>query len=164
MLLSTRRLTIRHYTQNDHDDFNTILTNNSIMKGIRGKGHDIKTATEKFHEALQVNVKHHDLGYFNITLNTTQMLVGFAKLVLMNDGNLEVGYALVKELWGFGYATEITAALVEHGRRTYPEKEIIGIVNIDNDASKNVLLKQQFLLKNTIVIDGFEVAYFYLSK
>jgi len=164
MLLLTDRLCIKHYTESDFEDFRVILTNDKIMKSIRGKGYNIKVATEKFQQALEVNNKSSDLGFLNVTLKDSLTLVGFAKLVLMDDGNLEVGYALVEDLWGLGYASEITAALVTYGQNIHPDKEIIGIVNIGNNASKNVLLKQNFIFKKTDTLDGFEVAHYYLSK
>ncbi len=56
MLLLTKRLTIKQYREGDLDDFNSILTNDDIMKDIRGKGHDVKAATKKFQEALDIAV------------------------------------------------------------------------------------------------------------
>ncbi len=161
MLLLTKRLNIKQYTKHDKQAFYDILMNDNIMKGIRGKGHTAEIAQQKFEKALSENDKSHDLGFFNVTLNNTHELVGFAKLVSTDDHNLEVGYALVENLWGFGYASEITDALVKHGLKKYPEKEIFGIVNDDNKASSNVLLKQNFKLKKTANVDGFKVEYYY---
>ena len=163
MLLLTKRLKIQQYTKQDEQDFNAILMNDNIMKGIRGKGCSAKITQQKFKKALSENKKNDDLGFFNVTLKDTNELVGFAKLVVTND-NLEVGYALVEKLWGCGYASEITAALVKHGLKKYPEREIIGIVNVGNDASSNVLIKQNFKLKYTDFLDGFKVGYYYYSK
>ena len=164
MLLLTKRLSIKHYTKNDQQDFNTILMNDNIMKGIRGQGYTVEIAQQKFKDALLENENSGDLGFYNVTLKNSNELVGFAKLVVTDDQNLEVGYALVENLWGFGYASEITEALVKYSRKKYPEKEIIGIVNDGNEASKNVLIKQNFKLKETANLDGFKVGYYYFSK
>ena len=164
MLLLTKRLNIKHYTKRDEQDFNTILMSDNIMKGIRGEGCTAKISQQKFDKALLENEKHTDLGFFNVTLKDSNELVGFAKLVVTDNNSLEVGYALVEKLWGCGYASEITVALVKHGLKKYPEKEIIGIVNVGNEASSNVLIKQNFKLKRTDYLDGFKVGYYYFSK
>ena len=90
------------------------------------------------------------------------MLV-FAKLVHMDD-DLEVGYALLKKHWGNGFASEITENLVVHAKKHFPEKKIIAIVNLGNDASKKVLIKQQFIKYNSGNLDGFDVEYFELPQ
>lgn len=164
MILASQRLNIRHYTAHDLEDFNAILMNDAVMKGIRGKGHSARASKQRFQDALATNEKYDDLGFFNVTKKDTKELVGFAKLVLMDDGNLEVGYALLEKSWGFGFASEITAALVAHALSNYPMKEIIGIVNIKNQSSQHVLKKQQFKLKSTAMLANFEVGYYYYSK
>jgi len=98
MILATQRLNIRHYTNHDLDDFNAILMNDTVMKGIQGKGHSLAVSKQRFDDALATNAKYDDLGFFNVTKKDTNELVGFAKLVLMDDGNLEVGYALIEKL------------------------------------------------------------------
>ncbi len=164
MILASQRLNIRHYTAHDLENFKAILMNDTIMKGIRGKGHSAEAAKQRFQDALATNEKYDDLGFFNVTKKDTNELVGFAKLVTMDDGNLPVGYALLEELWGFGFASEITAALVAHALSNYPTKEIIGVVNVENRASQHVLTKQQFKLKSTDMLANFEVGYYYYSK
>ena len=164
MILASQRLNIRHYTPHDLDDFNAILMNDTIMKGIRGKGHSAEASKQRFEDALATNEKYDDLGFFNVTKKDSNELVGFAKLVLMDDGNLEVGYALLEKLWGYGFASEIVAALVAHALNNYSMKEIIGVVNIENQPSQRVLKKQHFKLKSTAFLANFEVGYYYYSK
>ncbi len=164
MILASKRLNIQHYTDEDLDDFNAILMSDTIMKSIRGKGYSAKVSKEKFEAALLVNAEYSDLGFFNVTNKETNELVGFAKLVLMKDGNLEIGYAILEKLWGYGFASEITVTLVAHALQKHPTKEIIGIVNIQNDTSAHVLKKQGFKIQSIDFLDNLEVAYYHFSK
>ncbi len=82
----------------------------------------------------------------------------------MEGGNLEIGYALVESLWGYRFASEIVATLLQHARKHHPNKEIIGIVNIENRASASVLLKKGFKLKTSRLLDNNEVDYYHFSK
>jgi len=161
MNLISNRLIFKHYTKNDFNDFKVILMNDEIMKHISGKGNSEKLTQEKFNKVLKTNSENKNLGFFNVTLKETKRLVGFAKLVHIDD-SLEIGYALLRKQWGKGFASEITKNLIIHAKEHFPEKEIIAIVNLGNDASKNVLIKQQFIKYNTGILDGFEVEYYKL--
>lgn len=162
MILTSKRLIFKHYTKIDFNDFKVILMNDEIMKHISGKGNSKKLTKEKFKNVLKTNSQAKNSGFFNVTLKESEYLVGFAKLVHMGD-DIEIGYALLKEQWGKGFASEITKNLIIHAKKHFPEKKIIAIVNLGNDASKNVLIKQQFIKYNTGILDGFEVEYFKLA-
>ena len=55
--------------------------------------------------------------------------------------DVEVGYRLLHEAWGQGYATEIATALVRYGFGTLTLDRIIGVTHPGNTASQRVLLK-----------------------
>ncbi len=67
MTLVSNRLIIKQYTSANLDDFNTILMNDTIMKGIRGKGYSREVSEGKFQEALLENEQNHTLGFYNVT-------------------------------------------------------------------------------------------------
>jgi RimJ/RimL family protein N-acetyltransferase len=52
---------------------------------------------------------------------------------------VEVGYRLLPEAWGRGYATEGARALVAHGFDVLGLYRIIGLAHPDNIASQRVL-------------------------
>jgi RimJ/RimL family protein N-acetyltransferase len=54
---------------------------------------------------------------------------------------IEVGYRLVPEAWGKGYATEGAKALVAYGFDTLTLVRIVGVTYPENVASQRVLLK-----------------------
>lgn len=65
-----------------------------------------------------------------------------AHAVLLNEeAGVEVGYMVVATHHGRGIATEIAAALLEHGHRTLGLAELIATVDEDNLASRRVLEK-----------------------
>jgi len=162
MNLISDRLIFKHYSKIDFNDFKAVLMNDEVMKHISGKGNSEKVTREKFKKVLKTNSENKNLGFYNITLKETKHLVGFAKLVHLDDA-IEIGYALLKMHWGRGFASEITKNLIIHAKKHFPNKEIIGIVNLGNNASKNVLKKQQFIIYDTGILDGFEVEYFKLA-
>jgi len=157
MLIFSKRLVFTQYSSADFDDFKAILMNDLIMKHVAGKGYDLKTTRKKFKNALEENAKSKLTGFFNVKLKSNNKLVGFSKLVFTETNELEVGYALIEKQWGLGYASEITSALVKHAQMHYPAIDIIGIVNLSNDASSHVLEKQHFKLDTITFLDDEEV-------
>lgn len=164
MLIVSKRLTLQHYSSTDFDDFKAILMNDLVMKHIVGKGHDLKNTRKKFENALAENAKRKLTGFFNVKLLSSNELVGFSKLVFTDQDELEVGYALLEKQWGLGYASEITSTLVKHAQKHFPTTEIIGIVNLNNDASSRVLEKQHFKLEKSTILDNEEVKIYKFLK
>jgi len=67
----------------------------------------------------------------------------------LGNGQHEVGYLVLPDHWGKGYATEVTAALIEYAKEMTVVTELVGIVNSKNGASKKVLTKNGFEYYNT---------------
>lgn len=79
--------------------------------------------------------------------------VGQAGL-LVQDVNgvaeLEIGYHLLPQFWGKGFASEASVFFRHLGFRIYPVKSIISIIDVRNENSKKVALKNDMKLsKNT---------------
>ena len=83
---------------------------------------------------------------------------------------LILGYAFTAQAqYGYGDSQSRRQNQMMQTEQKAPEpnfdvERYIGIVNYDNQASSNVLIKQKFKLKNTANLDGFNVGYYYFSK
>ena len=75
----------------------------------------------------------------------------------------DVGYRLIPQYWGKGYATESTKAALEFGFNTLQLKEIIGTCHEENRASRRALEKcglrfvEKFLYKNEWTCDWLKI-------
>lgn len=82
---------------------------------------------------------------------------------LDGDQVLEIAYTLDRPAWGQGLATEVASALVEQWRTRMTDPLLVGIVDVENRASANVLLKAGFTrVRQTrfhdLDVDVFELA------
>lgn len=73
-------------------------------------------------------------------------LCGLVKREYLPDPDL--GFALLEEHWGQGYATEAAAAVVEHERQALGITRLFAITTVTNERSGNVLAKLGFRLDN----------------
>ena len=82
--------------------------------------------------------------------------VGFAGLLpcrYLNEDDFELGFALLEDSWGKGYATEIGIAQIEYGFKNFNVQRLLGIVHPQNTASRHALEKIGMELIKTIHTD-----------
>ena len=60
------------------------------------------------------------------------------------DGSVEIGYALARDAWGRGYATEAVQGLVRWAKARFTPDRFVACVFADNPASEAVLHKAGF--------------------
>jgi hypothetical protein len=67
---------------------------------------------------------------------------------------VELGYVVRSELWGRGYATEMSSAVVRHAEEALGLNELVGFTMQDNPRSQHVLEKLGFELERPFVDEG----------
>ena len=61
----------------------------------------------------------------------------------------ELGYRLIPEFWGKGYATESARAWIKYGFENFETQKMYAMTDIHNQNSKNVLTKVGFIQKGS---------------
>ena len=114
---------------------------------------------------LDTNLAHWSEHGFGLWVLRTQdgAFVGRAGIrytLLEGAPELEIAYALARNQWGLGFATEIAAALVDLWLARPTAPSLAGIVSIGNAASAGVLRKVGFSLERAAVFHGEDVSVF----
>jgi RimJ/RimL family protein N-acetyltransferase len=94
-------------------------------------------------EVTQRNYATRGYGMSAVELLEQQgAVIGFCGLVHPGgQPEAEIKYALLRQHWGSGYASEVAAALLAYGARQFGLSEIIATAAPDNLASHRVLQK-----------------------
>jgi len=79
-----------------------------------------------------------------IELKGTGELIGHAGLSSLNNGEVEIGYAIEEKHQGKGYATEAIKAMCKYALEKFDLDRIIGIVASENKGSVKALEKAEF--------------------
>lgn len=90
--------------------------------------------------------------------------VGRAGMADLDTGETEVGYLIVKELWGRDYATRIVKALLYWCQQNLKKDKVIAFTPIEHKASERVMQKAGMqYLKTTVMpnVPGECVVYEY---
>ena len=142
MELESKRLRIRHFKPSDAAELFRLNSNPEVMRYI---GETVKTEKE-CEDTIERVLNYYDenpgFGVYVAELKDSREFIGLCMLKsLEKSEHIEVGYRLHPEYWNKGYASEITACLLDYGFKTMHLKEIVGITDFGNIASQKVLMK-----------------------
>jgi [ribosomal protein S5]-alanine N-acetyltransferase len=157
------RLEYSNLSSSDFDLYASLVMNEEVMKYITGRALTEEEARQRFQKALLANDLLAGIGFFIARTLADHKMVGVSKLVQLADNQYEIGYMLLPEFWGRGYATEITETMIRLARQKNLTGELIGIVDPENPSSIKVLTKLGFQLIDTGTIDGLDAAYYKLK-
>lgn len=109
--------------------------------------------------------QHAPMGNWAVVVRDTGQLIGTVLVQTLENGpDIEVGYALGKFAWGFGYATEICKAAIDHGFATLPVEQLVGVVFPENIPSQRVLEKAGMIYQRMRHTFGSELMYYTISR
>lgn len=143
-IFTTERLLVRQYTPGDKENFFRLSGDQAVMQYIRPVSN--RADSDQFLleniDSYRINPRR---GRWAVEDKTSGLFVGSFAIIPTpsHPGKTQMGYSLLPENWGKGYASELTAA----GLLYYfeePLTEIYGITEIPNVASQKVLLKNGF--------------------
>jgi RimJ/RimL family protein N-acetyltransferase len=144
IIFETERLLVRPYTEVDQENFFQLNGDAEVMRFIR----PIKTKEECEQFLLQViaaAIATPLYGRWAVHTKATGEFIGsFAVIPVENADQMQMGYALLPQHWGKGYATELTRAGLEYVFSKTPLEVIYGYAEVPNIASQKVLLKCGF--------------------
>jgi len=151
LIFETQRLSIRRYNNYDADDFYNFSGNEEVMRYIRPV-----ISREESDKFLAENIRLYDVypgtGRWAAFEKSTGDYVGsFSILVMDAEKNfLHIGYALLPQHWGKGYASEMLKTGMRYFFQTHSATELYAITQVPNVASQNVLLKAGFTKAGTL--------------
>ena len=151
MHLESERLIYNKFNHSHFPDYSRLVSSKEVMKHITGNGLNIDEAKTRFQVALNADQNLDDMGFLAVTEKGSGAFIGLAKIVPFENNMTEIGYALLPEFWGKGYASEITKTLIDYARELRTIRELIGIVDPENLPSIHVLTKQHFVFYRQVL-------------
>ncbi len=145
IIFETERLIVRQYTEEDKDNMFLLGGNESVMQYIRPVS--TKKESDQFLlDNIALYEKNPHGGRWAVIEKTKGIFTGsFAIIPIPSQPEkIQLGYSLLPENWGKGYATELTKAGLDYFINNYTLSEIYGLTEVPNIASQKVLLKAGF--------------------
>jgi len=156
--LQTKRLSLRFPNSNDAQSIFRLRTNATINKYItRPVPKDIADV-EGFICKISENIENNKNLYWLIICNKTQDVMGsIGYHSFSNDLKYgEIGYELHPNFHKKGYMTEAFEKAITFGFQKLKLETIEAFTHKNNDASKSLLTKHNFILQPERIDEGFE--------
>ncbi|HEX4374841.1 MAG TPA: GNAT family N-acetyltransferase, partial [Puia sp.] len=151
MIFETERLLVRQYNLDDAENFYLLNSDEEVMKYIRSP----KTRQQAFqflHENIEYYKQFPMYGRWALIERSTQQFIGsfMIRPSTAVNNEIELGYAMFKDHWGKGYATESVKGGLDLAFRKLKLPSVIAITQIENISSQKVLLKCGFTQQENI--------------
>ncbi|SRR5579883_100415 len=144
IFLETKRLIIKTPEATDFDNLYALQADADVMQYI---GQGVRTPAEIKNglEKAILHQKKHGFSLGCVVEKESGIFVGRAGLIYLayddTQPDIEVSYALTKDSWCKGYATELASALINWGFQNLPVTKLVAVINPRNDRSRRVLEK-----------------------
>lgn len=165
IIFETERLIVRQYTEEDKDNMFLLGGNETVMRYIRPVS--TKEESDQFLlENIAMYEKNPHGGRWAVMEKTKDLFAGSFAIIPMrtHPERIQLGYSLLPENWGKGYATELTKAGLDYFMNNYSLPGIYGVTEVPNTASQKVLIKAGFQPAGTIMEDGKELLLFVVKR
>jgi [ribosomal protein S5]-alanine N-acetyltransferase len=163
MIFETERLYVAKWKSDDLEVLYQLFDDVAIKEFILPRL-TIEETTHIFEEQLNNYDKNFPFGRYFIKEKINNDFIG---LLLFkenkNKAGVEIGYALKKEYWNKGYATEIVQQSIQWLQAQKQISNIYAITETDNTNSHRVLLKCGFIQQANCVEDGKVMSLFGLE-
>ena len=141
--LETARLVLRRFTGGDVELLVGLDSDPEVMRYLTGQ----PTAREEIERVvlpgmLAVYARHPELGTFAAHEKASGRFVGwFGLQPTVKPSTVDVGYRLRRDVWGKGYATEGTRALVDKAFAELGVERVVADTMAVNTKSRRVMVK-----------------------
>ena len=156
IILTTPRLTIRQFTEDDVDNLLNLNSDPEVMRylGRPAPREVLRDEIIPFH--LGVYQRFDRLGTWAVETADTGEFLGWFHF-RAEDGDItdiHLGYRLLRSAWNHGYATEGSRALISMGFTDLGVQRVFAHTMTDNAASRRVMEKCGLTLVHTIPYNG----------
>jgi ribosomal-protein-alanine N-acetyltransferase len=162
-MLETERLFLRPLTENDVEAVYAMRSDADVMRFIRAPQN--LAETENWVRMVSSLWEKENLGFCAVIEKTTKNFAGWCGIWRLKEtGELEVGYAIAKQFWKKGFATEAAAKFLEYAFENLSPEKIVAVAEPENIASRRVMEKIGMSLIKTGEFYNRQLVQYAISK
>lgn len=156
IIAETPRLRIRHLTVVDTQFILHLLNEPSFIHNIADRG--VRNEQDALDYLLNGPMKsYHTYGYGLYLVEHVDNAEPMGICGLIYRSNLQetdIGFALLPQYWGQGYATEAAKAVLQYGYHKLKLSRIVGLTSASNLTSINLLSKLGLQFEKTVLLSA----------
>lgn len=168
--IETHRLLIREIRETDEAGLFELDSNPNVHRYL---GNEPVTNIEQIRAVIKMIKQQYadnGIGRWSIIDKETNAFIGWTGFKLVKEeynGQInfyDLGYRLIEDYWGKGIATEAALACLDYAFNELGFNEIIGMCDVENLASRNVLEKSGMKFVETFDREGVEHNWLRITK
>jgi RimJ/RimL family protein N-acetyltransferase len=155
---STERLIVKPLTWEDMPDFHKLQSDPRVYAFVGRPPNDNEDQSKAELEQIIREYKNPNFERIigGVFLQETRAFIGTCAIYLNREGERELGYRILPEYWGRGYASEIITPLIRFGFRELRQSALCAYVFDDHEASIRVLEKGGMDLERRFFNEEFQ--------
>lgn len=165
-LFETERLNVFPVVIADAPFILKLLNTKGWLKYIGDRG--VRTLDDAQNIIRDRYIQHyneHGFGIYTVFLKAENIPIGVVTLIRKPYLEAEdIGYALIDEYQGKGYAKEATQALLAFAQTKLGLNKLVAVTNVDNNRSMKLLEKIGFQFEKIIINEGQELNVFKIQN
>lgn len=139
-MLETERLYLRPLDESDIESVYAMRSDHEVMRFIREP--QSLAETENWIRLVSSFWEKDRLGFCAVIEKETGKFSGWCGIWRLKEtGELEVGYAIAKDFWNRGFATEAAEKFVEYAFENLNPEKVVAVAEPENIASRRVMEK-----------------------
>ncbi len=164
--IETARLLLRPFAQEDLEDYpRLIFADADVMRYLPKRDLAPRERAERTVAVFNDQWLQRDYSVWAVTDKMTGGFIGHCGLnSVIEAGEVEVLYALRKDRWGQGIATEAARASVRFGFETVNLARLIALAVAENSASRRVMERLGFAYEKDVHYFGLDLVYSVLAR
>lgn len=156
LVCETERLYIRQFNAQDTEFIVQLLNDESFIKNINDK--KVRTDADALNYLVNgplASYENYGFGLSLVLLKKTKAPIGMCGLLKREElDHPDLGYALLPEFCGKGYAHEASFSLLKEEMDAYSLNTVLAVTFLNNLKSNSLLKKIGFKLKGNIELYG----------
>jgi len=156
LMCETERLQLSHFSLEDAGFILRLLNEPSFIRAIADKQvRTLDDARTYLRNGPLTSYAHNGFGLSRVALKGSDEVIGMCGLIRREGlDDVDIGYALLPEYCGKGYAAEAVRGALANDARHHGLRRVVAVVNPDNADSIRVLENAGFQFETMVVLPG----------
>jgi RimJ/RimL family protein N-acetyltransferase len=152
LILETPRLRVERFTLDDAEFILRLLNEPSFILYIADKGvRTLDDARGYLSSGPLAHYQRHGFGLWRLCERATGVPIGMCGLIQRDAlEDVDIGYALLSEFGGKGYAREAAGAVVRYARDVVGLDRLVAVVSVGNQRSIRLLERLGFTFERLV--------------
>ncbi len=163
-MIETERLFLRPMNESDAEAVFAMRSDENVMRFIRPP-QIRKSEAKDWIQLISSRWETEKLGFCAVVEKASNKFIGWCGLWRLKETDeIEVGYALFKEFWGKGFASEAAGAFLEYGFGELNLEKIVAVAEPQNQASQDVMKRLGMIYDYTDEFYGRDLVHYSITK